>query len=411
MGSGTIDGNGVLGSGEPKKSDSGQGTKAFGLVASTGITISGISIKRGGWFSILATDCEQLTITGVTIAAARDAMDIMGCRHVLIEKMKISGGGDDAVKFGSDWSRGKKVDSFNVTVINSVVGSNGCNALQFGSETLGDFHDYWFENITITAAGKAGIGIVTMDGAQIYNVTYKHITMENTTSPIFMYIGGRLRSPLNKPPDGSGSSDNDTLVGGIHDILIEGVKISHVTRPGGKGKKGSGSNFSSSIEGQPPDKVYGLEKTHAVGPNIMITDIEMTLAGGGEAEDVAIVPPHASGSYPPRYLGVRPAYGVFIRRAKGVTLTDVTIEYDSDEGEGRPAIVLSDVSDVTLDGVKAVRPDVSGQAIPTAWVQGYFSEGRLWSQEGKAVDYDVGLRGECEGVSSGDLVTKKISGK
>jgi len=62
-------------------------------------------------------------------------MDIMGCRHVLIEKMKISGGGvrrclyfrpmqgrfsvqnwaspaqDDAVKFGSDWSRGKKVDS------------------------------------------------------------------------------------------------------------------------------------------------------------------------------------------------------------------------------------------------------------------------------------------------------------
>ena len=37
----------------------------------------------------------------MTIHAARDAMDIMGCRHVLITGMKISGGGDDAVKFGS----------------------------------------------------------------------------------------------------------------------------------------------------------------------------------------------------------------------------------------------------------------------------------------------------------------------
>ena len=41
----------------------------------------------------------------MTIHAARDAMDIMGCRHVLITGMKISGGGDDAVKFGSDCTR------------------------------------------------------------------------------------------------------------------------------------------------------------------------------------------------------------------------------------------------------------------------------------------------------------------
>ena len=225
MGSGTIDGNGALGQGEPKKP--GTGCKAFGLVGSSFIAIRGVSIKRGGWFSILATDCEQLIISGVTIAAARDAMDIMGCRHVLIEDMNISGGGDDAVKFGSDWSRGKKLGSYNVTVANSVVGSNGCNALQFGSETLGDFYDYSFENITITAAGKAGIGIVTMDGAQISNVTYKHITMQHTTSPIFIYVGGRLRSPLNKP----GNGGNDTLVGGIRDILIEDVQVSHAQRP------------------------------------------------------------------------------------------------------------------------------------------------------------------------------------
>ena len=60
-----------------------------------------------------------------------------------MEHMHISGGGDDAVKFGSDWSVGKRLNSYNVTVVNSVVGC-GCNGLQFGSETLGDFHSYHF---------------------------------------------------------------------------------------------------------------------------------------------------------------------------------------------------------------------------------------------------------------------------
>ena len=84
MGSGTLDGNGALGTGEPHKKDSGKGCKAFGLVRSTGITIRGVTIKDGGWFSILATDCEHLLISGVTIHAARDAIDIMGCRHVFM---------------------------------------------------------------------------------------------------------------------------------------------------------------------------------------------------------------------------------------------------------------------------------------------------------------------------------------
>ena len=69
----------------------------------------------------------------------------------------------------------------------------------------------------------------------------------------------------------------------------------HALRPGAKPSKDRGSNYSSSIEGQPPDAAYGLEKTHFVGPNIMIKGIEMALAGGGEADDVSIVPPHVSG--------------------------------------------------------------------------------------------------------------------
>ena len=63
----------------------------------------------------------------MTIHAARDAIDIMGCRHVLITAMDISGGGDDAVKFGSDFSRGKVHADLGLvpTIIEKGVGGNG----------------------------------------------------------------------------------------------------------------------------------------------------------------------------------------------------------------------------------------------------------------------------------------------
>ena len=67
--------------------------------------------------------------------------------------------------------------SVNLTVTNSVFGS-GCNGLNFGSETVGDFTDVLWENITVTHAGKAGIGIVTMDGAHISNVVYRNISIQ-----------------------------------------------------------------------------------------------------------------------------------------------------------------------------------------------------------------------------------------
>jgi hypothetical protein len=318
---------------------------------------------------------DGLTIHGMTIHASRDAIDIMGCRHVLITEMSISGGGDDAVKFGSDYSRGKIVDSFDVNVTNSFVGSNGCNALQFGSETLGDFHDYLFENLTLTAAGKAGIGMVTMAGANIYNIKYRNITMVNTTSALYMYIGGRLR----RPP--AGLSANDSLVGSIHDITVQDVWASHVVSPRGHG------NWTATIEGQPPDVSAGLREHHYIGPNISFDNFTVQSMGGAGTAAAAIIPPHVSGSYPPRYLRTRPSYGMFVRRAKGITLADVGVSWL--ERDGRPAFILSDAHDVRfLDGVSAEK------ASPP-------------------VGYEVGLRDGCSGLtfsgSSNALVVRNLT--
>ena len=51
----------------------------------------------------------------------------------------------------------------------------------------------------------------------------------------------------------------------------------------------------------------------------MFRNFTVQAAGGGVSGDVAEVPPHVSGAYPPRYLKDRPAYGIFIRRVQIAT--------------------------------------------------------------------------------------------
>jgi polygalacturonase len=215
-GSGTIDG-GTLSTRQPKHS--GGGCRLLALRSCQDVTFADFHTKNGGWFTLLATDVDGLTIRGTTIAAARDGLDVVGCRNVLVEDVDISGGGDDALVFKSDYSVGRVLPTYNVIVRNSHISSNGCNALNFGSETVGDFSNITWENIVVKSAGKAGIGIVTMDGAHIRDVSYKNITMSGTTTPIHVYIGARQRAPVKK-------------IGAISNIHLEGItatdcKVSH----------------------------------------------------------------------------------------------------------------------------------------------------------------------------------------
>ena len=216
-----------------------------------------------------------------------------------------------------------------------------------------------------------------MDGAFIHDVAFRNITMSNVVSPIYMFIGGRLRGPFAKPSVG-----NDTLIGGIFDISITDVTVDHV----GSVYQHRG-NHTSTIEGQPRDPKFGIYKDHTIGPNITIARLAARVSGGGAAKDVANVPTHHTPEYPPRYLGVRPSYAFFIRRAHGVTFSDVAVSFDIEHVEGRPAFVLSNVSDITLKNVTAAH------SVPK-------------------LEYDVGLRGMCKGLhvsASSGLVIQKIT--
>src|SRR5262249_14782986 len=182
----------------------------------------------------------------------------------------------------SDFALGRTFPSFNIHVHDSTILSTENNATQFGSETCGEFHDVTFERLTITGAGKAGIGIVSMDGSNIHNISYSHITMTKTADPIYLRIGDRHSCPGTPP------------VGQIHDISISDVTGTNAASP-----VSASTEFSPTIAGA---------SSSAKVRNVRLTNVKLTVKGGHPASDANIAPPENNAKHAPSIYGTRPAY-------------------------------------------------------------------------------------------------------
>src|SRR6266568_2417301 len=255
-GSGTIDGGGHFITGNPK---SGQADKLISLTRCDGLTLNGITLKRGGHFAILTNDCGNITSDHLTIATAsdRDGWNVINAQHVHITNI-TDASNDDALVFKSDWALGQTLN-------------NG--------------------DVTVTHAGKSGLGMVSMDGANISNVTYNNVTMSGTASPIMAKIGSRLRCG-GKP-----------TVGSISDIHYNGV---------------TGTNagaFSLTLWGR---------SGHDIS-NVTFTNVNLTLPGGHAAMSTGV--PSDNGDYNPNSLGTRPAYGFYLHDVTGISFLNSSVKF------------------------------------------------------------------------------------
>ena len=314
-GSGTVDGGGYLASGTPA---AGQADKILSLTRIDGLTISGITLKRGGHFAILDNDVDHLTSDHLTIstAADRDGWDLMSTRNATITNIKVSSN-DDALGFKSDWALGETLPSGNVVVDHATLNSACCNALMFGSETCGNFNNYTFENIVVTGTGKSGLGMVSMDGANISDVHYTNIAMSGTKSPVFVKLGARLRC------------GGTPTVGSITDITYD-----HVTDTGV-------GPFTATLWGRPGHPLR----------NITFTDVDLTVPGGSPA--VAPGVPSDNGDYNPNSIGARPSYGWYLYNVDGVTFDGSAVHLQSPDA--RPAVIANSSADLVFDRFTADR--------------------------------------------------------
>src|SRR2546430_7577567 len=163
VGSGTLDGNNNLITGNPSN---GQADKIISLTRCDNLTLNGITLRQGGHFAILINGCNHVTSDHLNIQTAsdRDGWNIINTPNVTITDI-TDPANDDALVFKSDWALGTRfTDQGHVTVTHANLSARRCNALMFGSETCSHYYDYTIDDITITSAIKPRTSLLAMSG-------------------------------------------------------------------------------------------------------------------------------------------------------------------------------------------------------------------------------------------------------
>jgi polygalacturonase len=331
VGLGMIDGKGLTrGLRDPDLPDTrkpGVGNKSIALKNCHNVLLRDFKVVRGGWFVLLATGVDNMTIDNLLVDTNRDGFDIDCCHNVHVTNCTINSPWDDAIVPKSSLALGYARTTENVTIDNCfvtgsyVVGSliddtwkklppgssPTTGRIKCGTESNGGF-----KNITITNCvfeDCNGFALETMDGAICEDITISNITMRGLTScPFFLRLGRRMRGPAGTP------------IGTLKRILI--------------------SNVTSSNAMQLPSIIAGLDG-HQI-EDVKISDVYLHQVGGGTAELAQRIPPLEETKYPdPPMFGPLPAYGFFIRQARNIEMSNVEVAVA--DADARPAFWLQDV--------------------------------------------------------------------
>lgn len=341
----------------------GVGNKSIALKNCHNVLLRNFQILKGGWFGILATGVDNLTIDNLTIDTNRDGMDIDCCRNVRITNCAVNSPWDDAIVPKSSYALGYPRSTENLTIANCFVTGayelgtmldgtwkkfpeNAQGVWRTGRIKLGTESNGGFKNIAITNCvfeGCQGLALETVDGALLEDVTITNITMRDIrTAPIFMRLGSRLRGPA-----------DSTKTGALRRVLLSNIVCSNAT-----------SQISSIISGIPG---YEIE-------DVKLHNIYIQHRGGGTKEQAAIEPAEDEKKYPePNMFGTTPSQGFYLRHVKNIDLSGIEIATTSPDV--RPGFVLQDVEGADFFHVKTppgVEPIVlrNSSDVKALWVRG-----------------------------------------
>lgn len=319
--------------------DKGAGNKAIALKLCRNVIIRDVTFLMGGHFCILPTGVDNFTIDNVKIDTNRDGINVDCCRNVRISNCSINSPNDDAIVLKSSFALGYARATENVTITNCQVTGydegtfldGTCKRTQkqapdrggvtgrikFGTESNGGF-----KNITISNCvfeNCRGLALETVDGGLLEDVTISNITMKDIAgSPFFLRLGRRMRGPEGVP------------VGKLRRVNISNIIVYNAD-----------PRYASLIMGIPGHEVE----------DVKLSNIRIVVTGGASKEQAAVQVPEDETGYPdPMNFIPIPAYGFFIRHAKGVELNNVDISYVNEDF--RPSFILDDVTGAEFRNVE-----------------------------------------------------------
>jgi hypothetical protein len=300
------------------------------------VLLRDFKILQGGWFGILATGVDNLTIDNLLIDTNRDGMDIDCCRNVHVSNCTVNSPFDDGICPKSSFALGYARPTENVTITNCyvtggyIVGSviDGTwkpltdrrvttGRIKMGTESNGGFRNITISNCTFRSC--KGLALEEVDGGIMEDISVSNLTMMDVPLyAIYVTTGRRNRGPAETMT--SSTARNITISG----VIATGLE------PGG----------GIEVFGMPGSPIKGLR----------LENIRLVSKGGGTAAMAERMPRELGIGYP-EPGGNMPGYGVFARHVSGLELANINVGWEKEDQ--RPAISCVDVDGLEIDNFKA----------------------------------------------------------
>ena len=313
----------------------------------TGVTVEGISLKNSASWVQTYDQCFNLKIDRIHVESNaywnNDGLDLVDCQNVTVTNSFFDAS-DDAICLKS---HGDDQKCHNILIRNNVARS-GASGIKFGTGSRGGFTDIRVINNKVYDTYRSAITLQAVDGATIDNIWVDSLYAIHTGNVIYLRTGDRYTN-------------------GRHSSMSN-VTIQNVYAEVPAAKPDKGYDYEGPIHHMPrnisPCGIVGLPD-HVI-TNVTLRNIKIKFPGGGNkfyayrgvtpAELDSI--PEMPKSYP-EFSQFRelPAWGFYIRHAKGVTLENV--ELIAQKPDYRPAVVLDDVHDITFDNVTYDEPNAA----------------------------------------------------
>ena len=295
-----------------------------------------ITIQESAMWSVHLALCEKVFIEGVSIYSSlfvnQDGIVLDSCREALVSNCFVNTF-DDAILIKSSFPQ----PCINLTITNCIL-TTRCTAIKFGTQSLGGFGNVSISNCAFYDCGLGGLKFLTVDGGDLQDVVVSNITMANVSAPIFFRIGNRGQD------FGFKEVEKPRPVGRIKNVLISEIRatISNLEHwPGRKESMRAGTTMGiAGLPGHPVEEV-------------VLENIRVTYPGGGTLEEAQRTDiPEQERSYPENTaFGVLPAYGLYLRHVRGVTLRNVRL--DLAKPDFRSALICDDVENLDVIGFNA----------------------------------------------------------
>jgi len=347
-GPGTIDGQGYQFHsnvrGTPPPSGLGGHDRPYHLLAyrCEGLAVRNIYLVDCAYHSVRVIQSKRVHMDGIYIHnrvnGNNDGFHFISAQYVTISNCIVLSQDDACALFGSC--------KF-VTVTNSVF-STRWSVFRFGG---GSVENITVSNCVLYQVYGCPIKFQGNPGSRYENLVFSNLILQDVTGPIHVGMGPRPVKPPEpgrpaKPAtDDMAPSDESTMHAApavLRNLSFSSIHGTVTTNPG---QIAESKVTSSANAGEKHSCITFNCVGGATMENVSVSDVHLVFGGGGTAEDAARRNlPEIAGEY--FMLGPMPAYGIYARCVKGLTLQNIRLQVAS--YDLRPAVIFDHVSDAAI---------------------------------------------------------------